>query len=155
MTIPLNTTTHSTDDIDILVRQQAQILRDLAALAVRQHDAVDRADDDALDEVLGRRQPLVDRLRLVSAAVSELSAQIHEVISHPGPRAERLAADLADASRLWSELAAHDSRDLDRLRAQRDRLRSELNDLDRAGRAGRAYAGPRDLSQPIFQDRHA
>jgi len=148
-------TDRTTNDIDILVRQQAQLLRDLASLAARQHDAVDRADDDALDDVLGRRQPLVDRLRLVSAAVSELSTQIQDVIATPGLRADRLAADLADASRLWAELAAHDSRDLDRLRAQRDRLRGELNDLDRAGRAGRAYAGPRDRAQPIFQDRHA
>lgn len=68
--------------------------------------------------------------------------------------AERAARDLAEASRLWSRLAARDAEDLAGLRRQRDELARELEALGKTGRVKGAYGGA-SAGGAIFQDTQA
>lgn len=146
-------TTNATTTLESLVREQATILLDLSTLSERQQDAVARRDTDGLDEVLDQRQVLITRLSEVAESLAERSAELQSLSTAGDGRVSR---DLAEASRLWSQLASRDSEDLADLRTQRDELAHELAEIGKTERAKGAYgtskAGP---GGAIFQDTQA
>jgi flagellar biosynthesis/type III secretory pathway chaperone len=146
-------TTNATTTLEALVREQATILLDLSTLSERQQEAVVRRDTDALDEVLDQRQVLINKLSEVAGSLAERSAELQSLSTAGDGRVSR---DLAEVSRLWSQLASRDSEDLADLRTQRDELARELAEIGKTERAKGAYgaskAGP---GGAIFQDTQA
>ncbi|XVJ59063.1 MAG: hypothetical protein HEQ23_06550 [Tepidisphaera sp.] len=144
-------TTNASTTLDTLVREQATILLDLSTLSERQAEAIASRDADRLDDVLDRRQTLITRLGEVAGELADRSNELERLTARGDGLAERAARDLAEASRLWSQLAARDADDLADLRRQRDDLARELAAVGKTERAKGAYGAPAS-GGALFQD---
>ena len=144
-------TMNTTATLETLVCEQAKILLDLSTLSDRQQEAVARRDAETLDAVLDQRQTLITKLIGVAESLAERSGELQNVAGDG-----RVSRDLAEASRLWSQLASRDSDDLIELRQQRDELACALAEIGKTERATGAYGTPKAAAGgAIFQDTQA
>lgn len=148
-------TTNASTTLDTLVREQATILLDLSALSERQAEAIAGRDADTLEDVLDRRQTLIARLGDVAGELADRATELQKLTAAGDAQGERAARDLAEASRLWSQLAARDADDLADLRRQRDELARELAAVGKTERAKGAYGAAATSGGAIFQDTEA
>lgn len=148
----------------LLEEQQAAFAR-LDALSRAQHAHVLAGDADAALEILGERQGIVERLRVIGEDMAPLADRRAELAARLTP-ADRTRLDelLANIERLAESVRERDTQDRAELERQRLLVARELTGMARGRGAVAAYTGrPAPASgagtggsapvAPRFQDR--
>jgi len=133
--------------------EQRGLYEQLDALSRSQAALIGAENTDALLEVLGRRQVLIDAI----ASLNEELAPFAERWDELAPRLDthqrlRLRSGFDAVSGLVAEIARRDDADRRLLEARRNAIGAELGTVSHARGAVRAYARP-EHAAPRYQDR--
>lgn len=137
--------------IDVLERQHA-LVSELAVLAERQAQLIERAATDELLALLTRRQTLIDSF---TGSQEELNALTGtgDLAAVPAAERARIEALIDDIGRRLAEVMERDERDQQSLEAARGRTRRDLSALDSARTARRAYVAAPATSNRFADER--
>lgn len=132
--------------------RQHELLSSLFEITPRQRAAVDGEDPESLIEVLAARQVLVDELTSLDPEVATLRREWAQRADADDVQRRAVAERFDAVALLAARVTSFDSRSLDELKRQRDRLAVELTSITRAKTAGRAYEPPPAAPSAHFQD---
>lgn len=142
--------------LEALLAEQRELLGRLEALSLRQGDLIEGDDDEALLELLGERQRVVERLAASRHELTAGRASWDGVLGQfPEDQRHEIRRRLEHIAGLARSVAARDEADQRRLQGRRDRLAEELAELGRSRGALAAYGGPPAARGPGFQDTEA
>ncbi|MBL8760695.1 MAG: hypothetical protein JNL50_05265 [Phycisphaerae bacterium] len=135
--------------------RQRELLSSLMEMSPHQHAAVESEDPESLIEVLGSRQGLIDELTELEPEVATLRREWAQRADADEVQRRAVRERFDGAALLAARVASADSRHLDELKRQRERLSSELASLARGKNASRAYEPPGAAPGARFQDHQA
>lgn len=139
--------------IDMLERQHA-LIDGLDGLADQQQSLIADGRADALLELLGRRQGVIDEFTSTQGPLSELTRDIDARLHAANPDQRARIRSLIDTigARL-AAVMARDERDQAALSSSRIEVQRELASLGAARQARAAYVGLTPSASPRYADR--
>jgi len=151
------TTTHPGQDLNALIdllTEQRDLYTELKALSARQGQLIRDAETEALLELLGRRQALVDKLTELGAAVEPHRGRIRDLAANADePRRRTLRERVDEVQTLLGEILEQDERDRAELETARAEVGAELSRTARTGVAMSAYRRAAPGGPARFTDR--
>jgi hypothetical protein len=156
----VQTAPHRTDRLLALLERQKFLVEQLGALASRQETAVRDENAEALLELLGKRQELIDRVMSAQGEIAMLLPHGAEATIRPEMPSEerqRAAKLIEEIEQGLAEVMKRDDEARSIIRSIQDRGRSDIRAFGRTQQARRAYApqlGSRstDMMSPRFSD---
>jgi hypothetical protein len=149
---------HDTCTLDVaelvpLLERQRTLYRRLRLLADRQKLLVVQDDAQALLDLVGERQVLVDRLVEVSGQLAPYRSEWTEIYTRLGEPGRRQVAELLEeANRALSSILQSDSRDTAVLSARRESASRHLSAMESGSRATAAYSRAGATAREILTD---
>lgn len=158
MTIPPHAPDHAQDPevwaprLARILDRQIELYERLAALASEQSSHIDSEDADALLEILGRREGLIEQISAINGEIGPFT-QSWERLAPGLPSRHRieLRRRFDAVSALVERIATIDDADRQRLESRRAKIGREIEGLSNARGAVRAYNQPAP-SASRFQD---
>ncbi len=156
----------ATDTYDIpgliaMLRRQRELYTALRELSERQAPLVEQGAAEALLEVLGRRQHLIDELTQINVQLAPYRDDWPRVWRQVPENARAEVNDLLKTvSDLLAGILEQDEIDRTRLQSSQDRVQAELKKINGGTMAVRAYGGRPAIgatatASPRFTDRQA
>jgi hypothetical protein len=142
----------SADRLIELLLHQKDLVAQLDRLADGQMELIDSGASDALLDLLGDRQRIVDELTASQDSVVGLSRSLHGREDIAAGVRDRITALVDDISDRLLRVADRDEQDRARLRTARDRAAEGLSQVRTAKRARQAYVNDRTTNNR-FADR--
>ena len=142
----------SADRMIELLLHQKELVGQLDALAHGQMELIEAGASDALLDLLGRRQRIVDELTASQDSVVGLSRSLHGRDNLAAGVRDRITALVDDISDGLLRVADRDEQDRARLRTARERAAEGLSQVRTAKRARQAYVKDRTRNNR-FADR--
>ncbi len=133
--------------------RQSELLTQLSEMSPRQHEAVESEDPESLIRVLASRQELIDELMGLEPEVAALRREWAQRTDADDVQ-RRAVTDRFDATALLAaRVTSADTRHLEELKRQRERLAGDLAAITRGQSATRAYEAKPGSPSARFQDR--
>jgi chromosome segregation ATPase len=136
-------TTVSADRLIQLLLRQQELVGQLDKLADGQMALIDTGASDALLELLGDRQKIMDELAAGQERLNSLSEALRGRGEVADGERDRIAQLRDDIAQRLSRIVSRDEQDRARLRTTRDRTAEALSGLHTAKQAQRAYVKAR------------
>jgi len=138
-----------------LLRRQATLYTELAALAKTQHTLIAAEDPQPLLKILGQRQRVTGELQRVAEALRPLRVQWDAVKDSLNPQ-ERQDADalVQQTKAVLGQLLASDEQDAQRLRIRKQRTGEALRAVHANRQAVVAYGGAAATSSGCLDRMH-
>jgi hypothetical protein len=129
------------DEIILALTQQAECYRRLARLAEAQHEHVQQSRTDALLEVLGQRQQVLDQITALEQLVQPSRKRWAAFLGELGERRRQVAEGLlAETRRLLEQITSADRNDTLVLQQRKVGLGKEIGAAKTARQVNRSYA---------------
>jgi hypothetical protein len=127
----------------VTLRTRRDLSRSLRELSARQREALEGQDYDALIGLLSEKRSVIDRLVMLTPSAHDWMAKRQTL---PVSEREEGEALLSETNRLLAEINDAERVAVDELTSQRERTRSQLLEINAAGRVHSAY---RDSLAPV------
>lgn len=125
--------------IELLERQRA-LVGELAELARQQSGLTGTGQTEALLQLLGRRQEIIDRFGVAQEDLARitggLSERLHDLAE---PQRRQIRSLIDEIGESLADVLQRDEQDQETLRASRDHVRREIATVDTSKQAHRAY----------------
>ena len=125
--------------IELLERQRA-LVGELAELARQQSGLTETGQTEALLQLLGRRQEIIDRFGVAQEDLARitggLSERLHDLAE---PQRRQIRSLIDEIGESLADVLQRDEQDQETLRASRDHVRREIATVDTSKQAHRAY----------------
>ena len=142
----------SADRLIELLQHQQELVGQLDDLAHGQMQLIDSGESDALLDLLGDRQKIVDELTSSQDSVVGLSRSLHGRDDIAAGARDRITALVDDISDQLLRVVNRDEQDRARLRTARERAADGLSQVRTAKRARQAYVNDKTRNNR-FADR--
>lgn len=125
--------------IELLERQRA-LVGELSELARQQAGLTESGQTEALLQLLGRRQEIIDRFAVTQDDLGRLTGRLSERVRDLAEPQRRQVRSLIDEiGEAMADVLQRDEQDQEALRASRDRVRRDIATVDTSKQAHRAY----------------
>ncbi len=143
------------DQLLALLDEQAGLYEQLETLGQRQSAVVDRGDTEALLEILGQRQRMIDQLVGLNGKLDPYKRRWSELWPQLEPDQQAHVRRKVDRVQdMLDQLLQRDERDRAALAGQQQQIKRQLDQVNRGSQVNRAYGAPAGGgSSPRFTDR--
>lgn len=134
---------------------QRDLYRQLQALSQQQSASIREGSTEQLLSLLSRRQAVIDDLSRSNTELAPYRDRWDRISAAADPTQKQQIRDLlAEIDRVLREVVEQDERDRDELKGVQQQIGTELTQVNKAGRAIKAYGpGPTLHKPPVFTDR--
>ncbi len=137
--------------IELLERQRT-LVGELSELARQQAGLTESGQTEALLQLLGRRQEIIDRFAVAQEDLGRLTGGLSERVRDLAePQRRQIRSLIDEIGEAMADVLQRDEQDQEALRASRDRVRRDIATVDTSKQAHRAYVG-RKLVDNRFAD---
>ncbi len=125
--------------IELLERQRA-LVGELSELARQQAGLTESGQTEALLQLLGRRQEIIDRFAVTQEDLGRLTGGLSERLGDLAePQRDQIRSLIDEIGEVMADVLRRDEQDQETLRASRDHVRREIATVDTSKQAHRAY----------------
>ncbi len=125
--------------IELLERQRA-LVGELSELARQQAGLTESGQTEALLQLLGRRQEIIDRFAVTQEDLGRLTGGLSERVRDLAePQRRQIRSLIDEIGEAMADVLQRDEQDQEALRASRDRIRRDIATVDTSKQAHRAY----------------
>jgi vacuolar-type H+-ATPase subunit I/STV1 len=137
--------------IELLKRQRA-LVGELAELARQQAGLTEAGRTEALLQLLGRRQEIIDRFAVAQEDLARLTGGLSERLRDLAePQRRQIRSLIDEIGEALADVLQRDEQDQETLRASRDDVRRDIATVNTSKQAHRAYV-QRNLADNRFAD---